>query len=518
MAVTELVSRLNPLSSHPKIDTDMHIAIIGAGFSGLGMAIRLKEAGVDSFTILERGSEVGGTWRDNHYPGAACDVHSHLYSFSFEQSATWSRSFGQQPEIFDYIKRCTDKYKLRQHVRFNTTIVGADFDEDTGIWNVHTSDGETLTANVVVSAVGALADPAWPRIEGLDSFTGKLMHTAQWDNDYDLAGKRVAVIGSGASAIQVVPEVAKQAEQLTVFQRTPSWIMPKPDRPISAEKQAEYQESPSKLYRRRAKIYWINELFAPFVISDFGPFKRVAENMAKGHIKKQVKDPAMRKQVTPDYKIGCKRILISNDWYPALQRDNVELISDGPAKITENGIVTQDGRTIEVDAIVCATGFKVPSKAAPFPTKGRQGVDLNAAWDDGAEAYKGVTVSGFPNLFFLMGPNTGPSHTSVLAFTEQQMDYTLQAIAHMAKKKLRFIDVKQSVQDKFNRGIQWRMKYTSWTSGCNSWYLTDSGKNTTLYPGFNWEYKLRLMRFKPSEYEEVKQSASKAARSRKKAA
>ena len=200
MAVTELVSRFNPLTSHPKIDTDMHIAIIGAGFSGLGMAIRLKEAGVDSFTILERGSEVGGTWRDNHYPGAACDVHSHLYSFSFEQSATWSRSFGQQPEIFDYIKRCTDKYKLRQHVRFNTTIVGADFDEDTGIWNVHTADGETLTANVVVSAVGALADPAWPRIEGLDSFTGKLMHTAQWDDDYDLTGKRVAVIGSGASA------------------------------------------------------------------------------------------------------------------------------------------------------------------------------------------------------------------------------------------------------------------------------------------------------------------------------
>lgn len=503
MGVSKLVSRINPLSSHPKIDTDMHIAIIGAGFSGLGMAIRLAEAGVDNFTILERGSEVGGTWRDNHYPGAACDVHSHLYSFSFEQSATWSRSFGQQPEILDYIKRCADKYRLRDHIRFNTLIVGADFDEDAGIWHIHTDDGQTLTANVVVSAVGALADPAWPRIEGLEEFAGKRMHTAQWDDDYDLTGKRVAVIGSGASAIQVVPEVAEQAGQLTVFQRTPSWIMPKPDRPISEQEQAGFRESPRKLHARRAKIYWINELTAPLIISDFGPFKRLAEGMAKSHINKQVKDPAMRAAVTPDYKIGCKRILISNDWYPALQRDNVELIADGPARITENAIVTREGRTIEVDAIVCATGFKVPSKAAPFPMTGRNGLDLNAAWSDGAEAYKGVTVSGFPNLFFLMGPNTGPSHTSVLAFTEQQMDYTLQAIAHIARKKLRFIDVKKSVQDKFNRGIQWRMKYTSWTSGCNSWYLTDSGKNTTLYPGFNWEYRLRMLRFKPGEYEEV---------------
>lgn len=503
MAVTELISKLNPLTSHPAIDTDMHIAIIGAGFSGLGMAIRLKEAGVDNFTILERSDEVGGTWRDNHYPGAACDVASHLYSFSFEQSATWSRAFGQQPEIFEYIKRCTDKYRLRDHVRFNTAIESANFDEQAGLWRMKTATGETLTANVVVSAVGALANPSFPKIDGLDSFAGKVMHTARWDNDYDLAGKRVAVIGSGASAIQVVPEIARQAEQLTVFQRTPSWIMPKPDRPIPDSEQSEYRKSRLRLNARRLKIYWINELFAPFVISDLKPFKMVAEHLAKGHIRKQVKDRKMRRQVTPDYKIGCKRILISNDWYPALQRDNVELIADGPARITENAIVTKDGRTIEVDAIVCATGFKVPSKAAPFEVSGRDGHDLNAAWDDGAEAYKGVTVSGFPNLFFLMGPNTGPSHTSVLEFTEQQMDYTLQAIAHIARHDLKFIDVKQKVQDRFNREIQWRMKYTSWTSGCNSWYLTDSGKNTTLYPGFNWEYRLRLARFRADEYNEV---------------
>lgn len=507
MAVSDLISRFNPLLSRPQIDTDMHIAIVGAGFSGLGMAIRLKEAGVDNITLLERGSDVGGTWRDNHYPGAACDVHSHLYSFSFEQSATWSRSFGQQPEILDYIKRCTEKYRLRDHIRFDTTIVGADFDDDAGIWHVRTEAGQTLTANVLVSAVGALADPSWPRINGLDDFAGKRMHTAQWDDDYDLAGKRVAVIGSGASAIQVVPEVAKQAQQLTVLQRTPSWIMPKPDRPIPRKKQAEYRESPLKLHARRAKIYWINELFAPFVISDLTPLKRLVEGMAKSHINKQVTDLAMRADVTPDYKIGCKRILISNDWYPALQRDNVELIADGPARITENAVVTHDGRTIEVDAIVCATGFKVPSRAAPFPMTGRNGLGLDTAWNDGAEAYKGVAVSGFPNLFFLMGPNTGPSHTSVLAFTEQQMDYTLQAIAHIARKRLRFIDVKQAVQGRFNRGIQWRMKYTAWTSGCNSWYLTDTGKNTTLYPGFNWEYRLRMLRFNARDYERVHELA-----------
>ncbi|GAB3676837.1 flavin-containing monooxygenase [Salinisphaera aquimarina] len=515
MAVSDMLTRLNPLKTDIRVDTDMHIAIVGAGFSGLGMAIRLKEAGIENFTLIERGSDVGGTWRDNHYPGAACDVASHLYSFSFEQNPDWSRAFGQQPEIFDYIKRCAAKYDLYRHIRFNTTIVSAVFDEDSGIWTSTTADGETLTANVVVSAVGALADPAYPKIDGLDSFTGKLMHTARWDDDYDLAGKRVAVIGSGASAIQVVPEVAKAAAQLTVFQRTPSWIMPKPDRPISAKEQAEYRESPAKLTKRRLRIYWVSEFFAPFVISDLGFFKKQAEGMALKHMKKQVKDPAMRAKVTPDYRIGCKRVLISNDWYPALQQDNVELIADGPLRITENSIITPDGREIEVDAIVCATGFKVPSKAAPFPVTGRGGLELNAAWGEGAEAYKGVTVSGFPNLFFLMGPNTGPSHTSVLEFTEQQMEYTLHAIAHIARRKLKFIDVKKKVQDKFNRGIQWRMKHTSWTSGCNSWYLTDSGKNTTLYPGFNWEYRLRLMRYKPSEYDEVKQEAPAVSASRK---
>ncbi|MES1924766.1 NAD(P)/FAD-dependent oxidoreductase [Salinisphaera sp. T31B1] len=512
MAVTDLLTKLNPLKSDLKIDTDMHIAIVGAGFSGLGMAIRLKEAGIENFTILERAADVGGTWRDNHYPGAACDVASHLYSFSFEQNPNWSRAFGQQPEIFDYIQRCTDKYDLRRHIRFNTTIVSARFDEDAGVWISRTADGEELTAHFVISAVGALADPAWPNIPGLDEFTGKLMHTARWDDDYDLADKRVAVIGSGASAIQVVPEIAKAAGELTVFQRTPSWIMPKPDRPIPASEQAEYRESAYKLKKRRLRIYWVSEFFAPFVISDLGFFKKQAEAMALKHMRKQVADPSLRAAVTPDYRIGCKRVLISNDWYPALQQDNVTLIADGPARIEGNIVITHDGRRIEVDAIVCATGFKVPSKAAPFPVTGRQGRDLNTAWDDGAEAYKGVTVSGFPNLFFLMGPNTGPSHTSVLEFTEQQMDYALQAIAHVARRGLKFIDVKKKVQDKFNRGIQWRMKHTSWTSGCNSWYLTDSGKNTTLYPGFNWEYRLRLMRFKPSEYDEVKRDNAVSAR------
>ena len=508
MGVSSLLSRFNPLSTDTTIDTDMNVVIIGAGFSGLGMAIRLKEAGLHDFTLLERADDVGGTWRDNHYPGAACDVASHLYSFSFEQNPNWSRAFGRQPEIFDYIRRCTEKYDLRRYIRFNTAVVSATFDEHSGIWTVTTADGDTLTANFVISAVGALADPAYPRIAGLDDFRGKLMHTAQWDDDYDLAGKRVAVIGSGASAIQVVPEIAGQAAQLTVFQRTPSWIMPKPDRPIPDSEQEKYSESPLKLRARRLRIYWLNELFAPFIISDVGLFKKQAEAIARRHIRKQVADPAMRRRVTPDYQIGCKRILISNDWYPALQQDNVELIGDGPERITEHGIVTRDGREIEVDAIVCATGFRVPSTASPFEVTGRGGVDLNRVWADGAEAYKGVTVSGFPNLFFLMGPNTGPSHTSVLAFTEQQMDYALQAIAHVARRGLKFVDVKQRVQDRFNRGIQWRMKHTSWTSGCNSWYLTDSGKNTTLYPGFNWEYRLRLWRFAPGDYEEVGRNAS----------
>lgn len=514
MFVSGILSRLNPLTTRANVDTDMPILIIGAGFSGLGIAIRLKEAGIENFTILERADEVGGTWRDNHYPGAACDVASHLYSFSFEQNPEWSRAFGQQPEILDYIKRCTEKYDLRNHIRFNTTVCGAAFDERRGLWSVATEYGNTLISRVLISAVGALADPAYPSITGLDDFTGKLMHTASWDDDYELAGKRVAVIGSGASAIQVVPEVAGQADKLHVFQRTPSWIMPKPDRPITDREQARFRKSSYRMELRRLSLYWFNEVTAPFIISDLGLFKKTAERVAKWHIRKQVKDPQMRRAVTPDYKIGCKRILISNDWYPALQKDHVALETDGIERITENGIVTRDGRTVEVDAIVCATGFKVPSSAAPFETIGRRGLDLNTAWRDGAEAYKGVAVSGFPNLFFLMGPNTGPSHTSVLEFTEQQMDYCLQAIQHMARKRLKFIDVRKKVQDRFNRGIQWRMQYTAWTSGCNSWYLTDSGKNTTLYPGFNWEYRLRLLRFNPDDYEQAGLVAGEAGRAR----
>ena len=501
MAVTSIFTRLNPLAPKP-VDTDMDIVIVGAGFSGLGMAIQLKDAGIENFTILERAAEVGGTWRDNHYPGAACDVASHLYSYSFEQNPNWSRAFGQQPEIFDYIKRTAAKYDLYKHIRFNTTIVKSWFNEDEGRWHALTADGEEMTAQVVVSAVGALSDPAYPKIPGLDNFQGKLMHTAQWDDDYDLTGKRVAVVGSGASAIQVVPEVQKKAGHMTVFQRTPSWIMPKPDRPIPEKEQEEYAEHPFKLHKRRFRIYWMSELFAPFIISNRKFFKTQAEKMAKGHIRKQVKDRELQKAVTPDYAIGCKRILISNDWYPAIQADNAELVADGPAEIKANSIVLKDGREIEVDAIVCATGFKVPSSAAPFQVQGLGGLDLNDAWDDGAEAYKGVAVSGFPNLFFLMGPNTGPSHTSVLAFTEMQMEYIGKAIGHMARHKLKWLDVKKNVQDRFNRGIQKRMENTSWTSGCNSWYLTDSGKNTTLYPGFNWEYRMRLWRFRPGEYHE----------------
>lgn len=406
MAAISLLSQLNPLAPR-RVETDMDVAIIGAGFSGLGMAIQLKEAGIDQFTIVERGDEVGGTWRDNHYPGAACDVASHLYSFSFEPNPDWSRAFGQQSEIFDYIKRCAARHDLYRHIRFNTAIEKAWFDEAAGIWHATTDVGEELTARVVVSAVGALSDPAYPRIEGLENFRGKIMHTAEWDDGYDLAGKRVAVIGSAASAIQVVPEIGKAAEHMTVFQRTPSWIMPKPDRPIPEKERAEYRDSAYKLARRRYRIYWMSELFAPFIISDRRFFKKQAEKLARDHIRKQVADAELRRTVTPDYAIGCKRILISNDWYPAIQADNAELIADGPARITENGLVTKDGREIAVDAIVCATGFKVPSEAAPFPVEGLGGLNLNTAWSDGAEAYKGVTVSGFPNLFFLMGPNTG---------------------------------------------------------------------------------------------------------------
>lgn len=490
-------------NGRPAAGTDFPIAIIGAGFAGIGMAIRLKQAGILSFTIFERGSEIGGTWRDNTYPGAACDVPSHVYSYSFEPNPDWSRAFAGSEEIQRYLLGCVDRHRLRAHLRLNTEIRGAVFDEKSGVWTLTTGDGETVRARAVISGVGGLVDPSFPDIKGLDSFRGELMHTARWNHDYDLDGKRVAVIGTGASAIQVIPAIAPRVGRLTVFQRTPAWVMPKQDRVFSEVRRRRYRNSPWRLRLRRTLLYLLSEFFGPMLILDSPRLSRIGERRSERHLRESVTDPVLREKLRPDFQLGCKRVLVSDDYWPSLERPNVELVTDPIVEIGEHSVRTRDGREHEVDAIVAATGFDVQITAAPFPVVGLRGVSLDDAWKEGAEAYKGVSVAGIPNWFIMMGPNTGPGHTSVLIYTEAQIDYALQAIRRMIARDIKYLTVRRAVQDRYNARLRRRMKHTVWHSGCSSWYLGEDGVNHALYPGLAIEYTRSVRRFRPDEYEVV---------------
>jgi len=483
---------------------DCEIAIIGAGFAGIGMAIRLLQSGIRDFTLFERASEIGGNWRDNTYPGAACDVPSHVYSLSFEPTARWSRAFAESDEIQSYLLALVDKWRLREHLRLGCEIVEARFDEAAGAWSLTTDADERVRARVVVAGMGGLVDPAFPDIKGRESFGGEVFHTARWNHDYDLIGKRVAVIGTGASAVQVVPAIAPEVARLSVFQRTPGWVMPKPDKSYSERAKRFYTRFPFVLRLSRLLKYWLSELTGPLVFLDSKRLSAIGEKLSLAHLRAGVKDPELRTKLTPDFQFGCKRILISNDYWPAFERDNVELVTDPIAEIRRDGIETRDGRLHEADAIVFATGFSLNIATAPFPIIGRGGLELDEVWRDGAVAYKGMMVSGFPNWFTLMGPNTGPGHTSVLVFTEAQIAHALRAIRKIRSEGLRFLDVKQDVQDRYNAGIQARMKHMVWGSGCHSWYLSGDGENHSLYPGFAAEYALRTRAFTPSDYEIVR--------------
>lgn len=481
--------------------TDFPIAIIGAGFAGIGTAIQLKKAGIDSFTIFERAGEIGGTWRDNTYPGAACDVPSHAYSLSFEQIPTWSRRFAPSGEIQAYLLGITDKWKLRDHMRMNTEIVDACFDEAAGSWTLTTGEDESFTARVVVSCVGGLVDPAMPDIKGMQSFEGELFHTARWNHDYDLAGRRVAVIGTGASAVQVVPEVAREAEHLDVYQRSPAWVVPKHDKLYSEGYKRMLGRFPSLLRASRFTKYWLSELMGPIIFLDNERLSKIGEKGSLAHLRAQVKNPELREKLTPNFQFGCKRILISDEYWSSFEQPNVELVTDPIEEIKGGGIETKDGSFREVDAIIVATGFALGLANAPFPITGRAGRTLDEAWKDGAVAYKGMNVSGFPNWFILMGPNTGPGHTSVLVYTEAQIAHTVAAIKKLEQEKLRYVDVRQDVQDRYNQRLQARMKHMVWSTGCNSWYLSADGSNHSLYPGFAAEYALRARRFRARDYE-----------------
>lgn len=484
-----------------KASGDLPIVIVGAGFAGIGMAIRLKQAGIHSFRIFERASEVGGTWRDNTYPGAACDVPSHVYSYSFEPNPDWSRFFSPAEEIQAYILRCVEKYGIRDHIEFGTEIADASFDERSASWTITTASGERHEARVVVSCTGGLVNPALPEIEGLEGYQGKLIHTARWDHGYDLRGKRVAVIGTGCSAIQVIPAIADDVASMSVFQRTPAWVMPKHDRLLSEKTRARFRRFPFLQRIMRTLLYLFSESLGPIIVLNSKRLSRIGERISLRHLEASVRDPELRKKLTPNFQFGCKRMLISDDYWPTLEREHVELVTEPIAAMTERGIRTSDGAEREFDAVIAATGFEVSFVKPAYPIRGLGGIDLHAHWQGAPEAYKGVSVAGFPNYFTIMGPNTGPGHTSVLVFTEAQIHYIMQAIQKLRREPIRYLTVKKEVQDRYNVRIQGRMKYTVWTSGCTSWYLGKNGRNSTLFPGFAGEYVLRTRRFKASEYD-----------------
>ncbi|GAA2790069.1 NAD(P)/FAD-dependent oxidoreductase [Saccharopolyspora taberi] len=476
------------------------VVIVGTGFSGLGMAIKLKEAGIHDFIVLEKAEDLGGTWRDNTYPGCACDVPSLMYSFSFEQNPDWSRMFARQQEISDYLQRCADKYGVREHIHYGVEFTGAEYDDATQTWRVSTAGGTDYVGRALVSGVGALHIPSYPELDGIEGFEGEVFHSAQWNHDFDLEGKRVAVVGTGASAIQFVPRIAKKVSRLHLFQRTPPWIQPKPDRPIP--------EGVRKLFRRvplvqrfaRNTLYWVLELRSLVVLSP--RFGWIAERLSRRYIRRVVKDPAVREAVTPDYSMGCKRILLSSDYYPALNRSNVDLRTSGIKEVRKNSVVTGDGEEHEVDAIIYGTGFHVTDAFDHLDVVGREGRKLQDAWKDGMEAHLGITVSGFPNLFFLLGPNTGLGHNSVVFMIESQLNYALSALKQICRGEIRQLDVRKSVQDEFNAEIQSKLTDAVWNAGgCRSWYLDANGVNRTIWPGLTWKYWARTRKVNPADYE-----------------
>jgi cation diffusion facilitator CzcD-associated flavoprotein CzcO len=473
--------------------------IIGAGFAGLGSAIRLKQAGLHDFVILERGTQVGGTWRDNNYPGAACDIPSNLYSYSFAQNPNWSRGFSGSPEILEYIHYLVSNFGLSESIRFKQNVEGLVFDETTGLWTINLTDGNYYQARTVIGAQGPLSNFSLPKIAGIENFKGKKIHSANWDHGYDLKGKRIAVIGTGASAIQSIPELVKTADFVKVFQRTPGWVTPRPDYKTPEWNKTIFRKLPAAQTVMRQALYWTHESMALAVIWN-SPLTKVAEQLAKGHLNRQVKDAWLRRQLTPDFKIGCKRVLVSNDYYPALQKPNCKLITWPIVKITENGVQTMEGVEHAVDCIVFATGFDVSKSGSPFPIIGLNGRSLNEEWSRGAQAYKSINVSGFPNLFFTFGPNSGPGHNSALVYMESQIDYAVRVIKTIVDNNIKMLDVKAGVQAKYNKEIQKRLSKTNWNSGCKSWYLTEDGFNSTMYPGFATQYHNQMKSFDVRDY------------------
>jgi len=478
------------------------VVIVGTGFSGLGMAIELRKAGREDFVILEKADEVGGTWRDNTYPGCACDVQSHMYSFSYEQNPDWTRSFSGWAEIFSYLKGLTDKYDLRRFIRFGREMEGAEWDAGSATWTVRSTTGETFVGQFLVSGVGALHIPNVPQLNGIENFQGESFHSANWDHDYELHGKRVAVVGTGASAIQFIPQIAPEVAQMTVFQRTPPWVMPKPDHPVPEWARTMFRRVPGTQRAVRTALYWFLESRA-VGFNGHPVMLKLASKIAKRQITKAIKDPELREKLTPKYTMGCKRVLQANDYYPALARHNVDVVTDGIREVRAHSVVDSVGVEHEVDAIIYGTGFHVTDAFDYLSVVGEDGRDLSKEWSsEGMHTHRGITVDGFPNLFFLLGPNTGLGHNSVVFMIESQVRYVMDAIRLVEGTDAQALRVRPQAQQEFQEEIQDKLARGIWsTGGCTSWYLDAKGVNRTIWPGFTWKYWLETRKVDPSEYE-----------------
>jgi cation diffusion facilitator CzcD-associated flavoprotein CzcO len=477
----------------------LEIAIIGSGFAGLGAAIKLQAAGLHTFTIYERAGQVGGTWRDNTYPGCACDIPSHLYSFSFELNPDWSRSYPPQPEIEAYLIRVADRHALWPHLRFDTGITEARWDDRTATWALHTGDGEVHPADVVLNGTGPLSQPATPALPGIETFAGRTFHSAQWDHDHDLSGERVAVIGTGASAIQFVPQIAPVAGQVTVFQRSAPWVVPRDDTPFTPAQRRRFRTFPVLARLHRWRIYLRQELLALLMLGN----KRMAARVRDGgrdFIAATIDDPELREVVTPTYEPGCKRLLISNDWYPTLNRDDVELVSSPIVEVTAAAVVTADGVEHAADTIIFGTGFSATHFLAPMKVFGQDGLELSEAWSDGAVTHLGIAAPGFPNLFLLAGPSSGLGHNSIVVMIECQLHTVMGAVERLRSMADGALVVRPEVAAASYAEVQARMARTVWVSGCHSWYQSDDGRIDTLWPGTTIDYWRRTRRFRAGDF------------------
>lgn len=481
--------------------------VVGSGFSGMGVTARILRSDPDAdVLVIERGHDVGGTWRDNTYPGVACDVPTSLYSFSFAPHSDWSHTFARGPEIYSYLRTVADEFGIRDRLLTGCGLLGAQWDEGRCLWTVETERG-TLTARILVAATGTLSTPKLPDVPGLESFTGHTFHSATWDHDYDLSGKNVAVVGTGASAIQFVPEIAPKTAQLHVFQRTPAWVIPRADRTRGPIERWFYRRAPWTLEAQRGSIYAYREMYVE-MMAKRPKLLGVAHAVATAFLRLKIRDKGLRQRLTPKYRIGCKRMLLSNDWYDTLQRPDVELVDSGLASVTPTGVVDSSGREREVDAIVFGTGFTPTEPPIAHLLRDSGGVTLAQRWAGSPRAYRGTTVSGFPNLFLMYGPNTNLGHSSIVYMIESQAAYVDSALQAMAGRHVDAVDVQPTALAQWNDRLDVDLEGTVWNvGGCSSWYLDASGRNSTMWPTFTWKFRQATKTFDIDNYRTMRRSA-----------